>query len=146
MVGAAQRGKRNAHPAARDWPMHMTEEQMPDTVAMRPDDLGEGRPLHKRDTVHHVNADWERGMMHEEVDGPVRRCLGEGTRSPGKAVFAHLASMTPLVKRVEKEEPAARGIAPALHKTVRIPRCRGKHVKARGPTVMVAHQDNVGHA
>src|SRR5215831_213321 len=144
MVGAAQRGKRNAHPAAKDWPMHVTEEQMPDAVAMRPDDLGEGRRLRKRDTIHRVYANRERGVVHEEVDGPVRWCLGEGTRSPCKALLAHLPSVTLLVKRVEKNQPAARGIAPALHKTMRITRRRGEHVKARGAAVMVAHQDNVG--
>ena len=126
--------------------MHVTEEQMPDAVAMRADDLGEGRPLRKRDTVHRVHANRERGVVHEEVDGPVRRRLGEGTRSPCKALLAHLPSMTLLVKRVEKEQSAARGIAPALYKTVRITRRRGEHVKARGTTVMVAHQDNVGQA
>lgn len=125
--------------------MQVTEEQMPDAVAMRPDDLGEGCPLRKRDTVHRVQTNRERGMVHEEVDGSVRRGLGEGTRSPFKAQFAHLPSMALFVKRVEKEQSAARGIVPTLHKTVRITWRRGEHVKARSTTVMVAHQDNVGH-
>src|SRR5215467_13321108 len=124
--------------------MHVTEEQMANALAIRPDDLGEGRPLRKRNSVHHVNTDCERGMVHEEIDGSVRRCLGEGTRSPCKALGAHLPGMALLVKRVEKEQPAAQSIAPALHETVRIPRRRGEHVKARSTTVMVAHQDNVG--
>jgi hypothetical protein len=112
--------------------MHMTEEQMPDAVAMRPDDLGEGRPLRKRDTVHRVHANREGGMVHKEVNGSVRRCLGESTRSPLKAPLAHLPGMALLVKRVEKEQSAARGIAPSLHKALPITGCRGEHVKARG--------------
>src|SRR5262252_9738138 len=126
--------------------MHVTEEQMPDAVAMRPDDLGEGRTLRKSDSVHRVDSDCERGMVHEEVDGPVCRRLGEGTRNPCKALGAHLPSMALFVKRVEKEQPAAQGIAPALHETVPIARRRSERVKARGTTVMVAHQDNVGYA
>ena len=119
--------------------MHMTEKQMPDALAMRPDDLGEGRPVRERDRVHRVQANRERGMVHEKVDGSVRRCLGEGARNPLQALIAHLPGIAPLVKRVEEEQPAARGIAPALHKSVRIPGCGGEHVKARGTTVMVAH-------
>src|SRR5262245_63977170 len=116
MVGAAQRGKRKADPATTDWPMHMTEEQMTDAVAMRPDYFGEGRSFRQGDAVHHVDANFERGVMHEDVDGPVRWRLGEGAPNPCKAPFAHLPRMARLVERVEKEQPAARGIAPALHK------------------------------
>src|SRR5262249_17036747 len=126
--------------------MHVTEEQMPDAVAMRPDDLGEGRTIGERDAVHRMDANCERGVVHEEIDGTVRWCLVKGARNPCKALLAHLPGMAPLIKRVEKEQPAARGIAPALHKAVHIAWRRGKHVKARGATVMIAHQDDVGHA
>src|SRR5262245_57091675 len=110
--------------------MHVTEEQMPDAVAIRPDDIGEGGTIGERDAVHRMDANCERGVVHEEIDGTVRRCLGKGARSPCKALLAHLPSMAPLIKRVEKEQPAARGIEPTLHKAVRVAWRRGEHVKA----------------
>jgi hypothetical protein len=126
--------------------MYVSEEQMTDAAAMRPYQLGESGTLLERDAVHHVYADFERGVMHEEINGPVRWRLGEGTPSPGKAAFAQLPSMARLIKRVEEEQPAARRVPPALYEAVHVPGGGGEDVKARGAPVMVADQDDIGNA
>jgi hypothetical protein len=86
----------------------VAEKQMPDAGAVGFDNRDQSRRIGERDAVHHMHAHGKRRLVHEQIDRPIGRGLGQRLPQPGEAPIAELSVVAGFVERVEKQEAVDR--------------------------------------